>query len=171
MSDSTNLDRILAILTGTKVKEGNLWRVYDSLGVEIADASGVLLQGLHGFLLNNQYSLEIGGGIGHKKKKRWIERDGKILIFETNEQVESFIKSENIETVNETESIAESVVELPKPIEIIDKQEIKRLSTVYQYRQKLYHASQINDIDRIIQIYRELLEREEDDIEFLLMVL
>lgn len=56
------LDQILAILTGRKVynEATNTWHVYDDHGVEIVNASGVLLQGLHGFLLR-QYS-EVGAG-------------------------------------------------------------------------------------------------------------
>lgn len=53
------LDSVLAILTGRKVREGNLWRVYDATGNEIADDGGVLLQGLHGALLNNQFAQQI----------------------------------------------------------------------------------------------------------------
>jgi hypothetical protein len=57
---SAQLDQILAILTGRKVYDSTtkLWRVYDSTGVELADPSGILLRGLHGWLLmqaNQQY--------------------------------------------------------------------------------------------------------------------
>lgn len=47
------LDQILAILMGYKVYDSatRLWRVYDHNGVELADPSGVLLRGLHGWLL------------------------------------------------------------------------------------------------------------------------
>ena len=41
-----NLDQILAVLTGRKVKDGTTWRVYDSNGNEIASGDGVLLTGL-----------------------------------------------------------------------------------------------------------------------------
>ena len=46
-------DRVLAILTGRKVRDPttHLWRVYDSSGIEIADVGGVLQRGLHGWLL------------------------------------------------------------------------------------------------------------------------
>lgn len=55
----TRLDQILAILMGRKVYDSTtrLWRVYDSNGVELADPSGILLRGLHGWLLqaNQRY--------------------------------------------------------------------------------------------------------------------
>lgn len=60
----SELDRILAILTGRKVKDGNLWRVYDPDGNELANASGVLLQGNHGFLLNGQYVRQMLASLG-----------------------------------------------------------------------------------------------------------
>jgi hypothetical protein len=41
-----NLDLIIAVLTGRKVKDGDTWRVYDSSGAEIAHGDGVLLTGL-----------------------------------------------------------------------------------------------------------------------------
>lgn len=47
------LDQILAILTGQKVYDSTtgLWRVYDQSGTELADPGGILLRGLHGWLL------------------------------------------------------------------------------------------------------------------------
>ena len=113
------------------------------------------------------------GGIGHGKggkKKRWIERDGKILIFDTPDDVESFIQSEVIEDKPKQQESKRSKVKQNNPVDIIDKQEIERLSVVYEYRRQLYHADQIGDISRIIAIYKELQQREEDDIELLLMV-
>lgn len=52
-SYSAQLDRILAILTGRKVYDSatKTWHVYDVNDVELVDASGILLQGLHGWLL------------------------------------------------------------------------------------------------------------------------
>lgn len=113
------------------------------------------------------------GGIGHGKggkKKRWIERDGKILIFDTPDDVESFIQSEVIEDKPKQQESKRSKAKPNNPVDIIDKQEIERLSVVYEYRRQLYHADQIGDISRIIAIYKELQQREEDDIELLLMV-
>lgn len=48
------LDAILALLTGRKVYDPatGLWRVYSAGGDELADTSGVLLRGLHGWMLN-----------------------------------------------------------------------------------------------------------------------
>ncbi len=47
------LDQVLAILMGRKVYDATtkLWRVYDADGNELADPSGILLRGLHGWLL------------------------------------------------------------------------------------------------------------------------
>lgn len=70
------IDSVLVILTGRKVREGELWRVYDATGNEIADAGGVLLQGLHGLLLNNQvvqqHVLASLGSSGKPSKARKI---------------------------------------------------------------------------------------------------
>ena len=111
----------------------------------------------------------VGGGIGHNKhKKLWIEREGKILVFESEKELALYIQSEKqIESEDSIEEI--EFVEEVKPIAVIDKSDMKRLSKAYQYQQKLYYADQIGDISRIIQIYNELQQREEEEIEFLLL--
>lgn len=43
--------QVLALLTGAKVFDGALWRVYDAGGTELADPGGVLWRGVHGALL------------------------------------------------------------------------------------------------------------------------
>ena len=53
--------------------------------------------------------------------------------------------------------------------EVIDKVEIKQLSKAYNYQRKLYHADQVGNIERVIAIYKELQQREEDDIELILI--
>ena len=118
------------------------------------------------------------GGVGHgkgKKKLRWIERDGKILIFNTPEEVELFIEIENRnieEPITETEPLTESdPVNVIKPVEVIDKVEIKQLSKAYGYQRKLYHADQVGNIERVIAIYKELQQREDDDVETILMAM
>ena len=103
---------------------------------------------------------------GNKKRKRWLERDGRILVFESEEQAQAYIREEKQPVLAENKH---RKLIAPKPVEIINKEEIKRLSKVYNYQQKLYHADQIGDISRIIAIYKEMQEREEDDIEILLM--
>jgi len=110
-----------------------------------------------------------GGGIGHNKnKKRWIEREGKILVFESEKELALYIQSEKqIESESTIEKI--EFVEKVTPVAVIEKAEIGRLSKAYQYQQKLYYADQIGDISRIIQIYNELQQREEEEIEFLLL--
>ena len=65
------LDQILAILRGRKVYDsaGGLWRVYDDLGVELADTSGILLRGLHGFMLRQFVSL-----LKYWNGSEWIQK-------------------------------------------------------------------------------------------------
>ena len=105
---------------------------------------------------------------GNKKRKRWLERDGRILVFESEEQAQAYIRAEKQPVpVNKKQN----KLIAPKPVEIINKEEIKILSKVYNYRQQLYHADQIGDISRIIAIYKELQAREEEDLELLLMAL
>lgn len=43
--------QVLALLTGAKVFDGAVWRVYDAGGSELADPGGVLWRGVHGALL------------------------------------------------------------------------------------------------------------------------
>ena len=52
-SADPRLDAILALLTGKKVYDAGtgLWRVYAPDNTELADESGVLMRGLHGWML------------------------------------------------------------------------------------------------------------------------
>ena len=56
MSDSVQLSRILAILMGCKVYDetSHLWRVFDQDENALVDEYGILLHGVHGFLLRTQ---------------------------------------------------------------------------------------------------------------------
>ena len=58
-SPDPRLDAILALLTGTKVYDAatGLWRVYAPDNTELADESGVLMRGLHGWMLAPTSSL------------------------------------------------------------------------------------------------------------------
>lgn len=53
-SPDPRLDAILALLTGKKVYDAGtgLWRVYAPDNTELADESGILMRGLHGWMLN-----------------------------------------------------------------------------------------------------------------------
>lgn len=164
--------QILELLVGAKVFDGLSWHIYDENGVELTHPDGVRglgKVGAHIMWPHGRRSVEIKGGIGHggkKKKKRWIERDDKIIIFESEEDAIEFIekeKSHSVKTQSKTRKNKQS------RIEVISKQEINSLSRAYNYQRKLYHADQIGDIDSIIAIYKELQEREEDDIEMILI--
>lgn len=49
----SDLDKILALLTGRKTYDtaARQWKIHDTNAVELADPGGVLLAGLHGWLL------------------------------------------------------------------------------------------------------------------------
>lgn len=94
------LDQILAILTGRKVynESTNTWHVYDDNGNEIVNASGVLLQGLHGFLLRQYSEVEtdfFGGGPINweiKRKKKDEEEIAEIVEKEIESIIEEKVK-------------------------------------------------------------------------------
>lgn len=74
------LDQILAILKGRKVYDSTtrLWRVYDQNGIELADPSGILFRGLHGWLLQQAVLvasvtpvIPVQGGNGGGGSKGW----------------------------------------------------------------------------------------------------
>jgi hypothetical protein len=89
------LDKILALLTGTKVYDDvtGLWRVYDEDGFEIADTSGVFLRGLHGLLLSGHVDHEsvayspslgsgsVGGDTRRRVSKRFDDDDDVLLVL------------------------------------------------------------------------------------------
>ena len=79
-----SLDDILVILTGQKVydDETHTWKVYDQYGTEIVNASGILMQGLHGFLLRGgKYQAPMFASLGwarphdvqRKKQKKIVD--------------------------------------------------------------------------------------------------
>lgn len=53
--------QVLALLTGAKVFDGGVWRVYDAGGAELADPGGVLWRGVHGALLWGAAFVAAGG--------------------------------------------------------------------------------------------------------------
>lgn len=151
---------ILELLVGKKIFEYGLnWRIYDSNDNEIFVPPNMRGLGKLGTLEFWQPRRKAKGG-----KKRWIERDDKILIFESEEDLIAFIENEKSE--NESIDVEE---QYSQDIEVISKPLLKQLSKAYNYQQKLYHADQIGDIDGIVAIYKELQEREEDDIEIILI--
>lgn len=160
LSKSTGTAGALLLLIGSGATSGVA--LLDYSGLESATASAHLLY----------EQVAFGGANGSrtvKKKSRWVQRNGKILIFESADAAQKFIDSETSvkQKRNKTKQVNNSDV---KPVDIIDNIEIKRLAKAYQYREKLYDADQIGDVDRIVQIYKELQRREEEDIEFILMV-
>ena len=91
----STLDQILAILMGRKVYDSatGLWRVYDSNGVELADPSGILLRGLHGWLLQQAAMLsavrrecEVDFVGDRKRKSRQTETDRLAELVEAQAQ-------------------------------------------------------------------------------------
>lgn len=71
------LDQILAILMGRKVYDSTtkLWRIYDQYGTELADPGGILLRGLHGWLLsqaNQQAANDADIRPGGKRRRRVV---------------------------------------------------------------------------------------------------
>lgn len=103
------LDQILAILMGRKVYDSTtrLWRVYDENGVELADPSGILLRGLHGWLLlaaNQQRAEEAqvtGGGNyrwlnPRRKTRKEIEEERIKLGIIEQEKVVVAVKKEDV---------------------------------------------------------------------------
>lgn len=155
---------ILELLVGKKILEYGLnWRIYDSNDNEIFAPPNMRGLGKLGTLEFWQPRRKAKG----KNKPRWIERDGKILIFNTPEEAEEYIESEKQNSSGQ--SYESEQVNVVNPVEVIDKVEITQLSKAYNYQRKLYQADQIGDIDSIIAIYKELQEREEDDIEMILI--
>ena len=90
--EDVRLDQIISILTGRKVYDqtAKTWHVYDENDVELVDASGILLQGLHGFLLRGgQYQApmfaSLGGARPHdvQRKKQIVDEVPSPLPQET----------------------------------------------------------------------------------------
>ena len=152
---------ILELLVGKKIFEYGLnWRIYDSNDNEIFAPPNMRGLGKLGTLEFWQPRRKAKGG----KKKRWIERYDKIIIFESEEDLIAFIENEKSEN-----ELIDGEEQYSKDIEVISKPLLKQLSKAYNYQQKLYHADQIGDIDRIVAIYKEMQAIEDEDIEFLLI--
>lgn len=126
-----------------------------------------------GFVCGFGTQTQTGGGIGHggKRKRRFVERDGKILVFETAEEAARFVEAEQAEKpVKRTKKPKLKVV--PKPKEIIEPKAVNRLANTYSewnYASKLYEAYLQEDMARVVAIYHKLQEIDEEEVEILLL--
>lgn len=172
------LDEILSILTGKKVfdEATNTWRVYDSLGNEIADSSGILLQGLHGFLLR-QYvesaSVTAGGGPA-RKKSVYIEKDGQIFVFKSASDAALWLDAQKPQDGTK-KSNSKKKKRIPKPVQVIRidalKTAIKRIQTDYTIKDlERFKDEEMWDILLSLQAKLEQWQEDEDLI-ILLMAL
>lgn len=110
-----------------------------------------------------------GGGIGHggfKRKKRFIEEDGKILVFETADDAARYVAAK--EAIKPAQKVKKAkVVPIIKPVEIVPWERVETLANAYpefNYAAKVYQASLDEDYARLVAIYHKLLEIEDEEI-------
>lgn len=141
-----SLDLILNILRGRKVFDDTTktWSVYDSNGTELVNSSGILLQGLHGFLLRqfipSDQTVTAGGGPA-RKQSVYVEKDGKIFVFKSSADAALWLEAQKAQEGTKKPSGAKKK-RVPKPVQVINlaalKTSIKRIQTDYT----------IQDLDR-----------------------
>ena len=115
------------------------------------------------------------GGVGKGKKKLYLERDGKILLFYSKNQIESYLEAEELaeKVFNDGFKPKKSRIK-PK---VIDVEELK--SVLPQEVKRIEYLFEIKDIDELLVIQRAILDGEikrylrtiedESDIEILLL--
>lgn len=159
------LDDILNILQGIKVYDSasGLWRVYDQNGVELADPGGVLLRGLHGFLLR-QFVIEAtvaAGGVSRKRKssKVFIEEDGEILVFQSAAAAAEYINANKVTSVDFKKKKKPRKVEPVRiPIEEADIY-LEKFGYDFTVRQLV----SLGDIETLLMIAKKVIEWQEDE--------
>lgn len=106
--------QVLALLTGAKVFDGALWRVYDAGGTELADPGGVLWRGVHGALLWGAAE-EAQGQVYGKGKARARRPDDL-----TREEVEAQwdLLEARLRAQTKDPAVDGSVAALPDPVEV-----------------------------------------------------
>lgn len=165
VSYSAQLDIIFAILTGRKVYDTDTktWHVYDQNGVELVDASGILLQGLHGFLLRNQESVTGAAGFSQKKRRKNIVNiDGTLYEFNSEAEAISFINSIDEPKAEESK---------PEPIREVRISQVETLAKVFTIPDKqteIYNDIQFANYADILAAYDRLIELEDEEILLLL---
>jgi hypothetical protein len=158
-----SLDDILAILTGQKVydDETHTWKVYDQYGTEIVNASGILMQGLHGFLLRNQEGVTGAAGFSQKKRRKNIVNiDGTLYEFNSEAEAISFINS-----IDEPE---ESKPEPLREVRISQVETLAKVFTIPDKQTEIYQDIQFANYADILAAYDRLIELEDEEILLLL---
>ena len=159
------LDLILAILTGRKVydPETKLWHVFDANGIELVDTSGVLMQGLHGWLLREA---------NQRKTTEVIVADGgAILDFQREKEKkdrEAFrrIHQERLEIIRqheqriEAERLAKEEADKQAELDRIE-QERQRIAAIESYRVQspIIQPVIVDNRQDIVEIDPELLQK------------
>lgn len=167
------LDQIFAILTGRKVHDSTtgLWRVYDQYGTELADLGGILLRGLHGWLLqtaNQKEAKRTGGGRGSRRdrKRVVVEVDGiEYRIYE--DDLGAFLAA-----IKANEPIEQKPIRKKKhkkvnaPTKIVLHQASPEIRPILQYQIDQANAHLLQIWQRI---YQRQIEEEEENILWLMV--
>jgi len=121
-----------------------------------------------------------GKGSGKKRKKRiYVERQGKIYIFADEYQASAFVEAQ-AEAKPKKKSVAKKAQELiSQPLEKIDVGNVQELAEKYSKKQYFTDLLKQSDYDELVYQYRLLLTlesrariaeaQEEEDIAILLM--
>lgn len=165
----TNLETILAILKGTKVKVGSQWKVYDPNGVEIVDTGGVLWKGVHGVLL--MWPRAGAPSRAHKEEKH--RRDVKIDWRTTiNDQI--LQKKQEVKEVQKQIKIVKSTRSKVSPdnFKYFDR-ELSELLVVLEGLMNELNALEETKVEfnSLPRSLKKNIEEEADDFEDILFIL
>lgn len=106
-------------------------------------------------------SLGAGSGKGPRRKRRFIEEDGKILVFETAEDAQKYLD------LKYPKQKKPKKTKLPKPTKVIEISKVEELAKAYeeyQFIPKVYQAELDEDYARLVAIWHKLIEIEDEEI-------
>jgi len=117
---------------------------------------------IHSITGGSQPVVEGGGkGSGKKRKKRvYVERDGKIYIFANEYQAAAFIQSEEQDKPKDKKAAKKAPELVTQPLEKIDVGSVKELADKYSKQQYFTDLLNKNDYDQLVYQYRLLLTLE-----------
>ena len=121
-----------------------------------------------------------GGGSGSRKRRTFIEREGKILLFNSNAEAAEYVQAEK--SLEKPKEAPKKATSKPKKVKKVSEPQVINVEALKAYFQALQQQEELRKIEEAIrkeefeillnmQIQLAAWMAEEDDIETLLLVI
>lgn len=114
------------------------------------------------------------GGIsrGNKRKRYYLERDGNILLFDKQIDVEIYRYNEELNKPKAEKPKVKKVLKAKKvePSKVINKESLQKFVEVQAIPENVYELARMHDIELLLDIYKKYeMWMDEQDVEILLL--